>query len=537
MAYRHVLPVISTAIAGPGPSTITRYLNSSVRRPLLTSTPLCPVLPCTRIAVSRRWSSTQSPLPISEKNKDLDDSPHSSSSANEKLAAEGKGTGLPIPEGVATASTSCSGTGSIAGQNSSSNPSTLSEPSELSDESRRNGHAASETTSQLPNYPTLPSSTSTSKSSNSSLESSSPSPFSTSQSLRLPSSISLPPEVRERLTEWSTTVLQHSKRVAKDAQKGLMDLGLRVNEMTGYKEVERLKGLVFEKEDSLQKLRESARSAKLAYDEAVSTRSNAQRDVNTLLERKHSWDDSDVLRFTHLVRQDHSSSHAVLRTSSEMKEAEMKVDKAFNELMQTILQRYHEEQVWSDKIRSVSTYANLLGLALNAIIFLGAIVIVEPWKRKRLVNKLEERMSDMMLKVESGLKGLETKLHEGTVRGNVTIGDFEMVHPVTNEVLPITRPNSPTSMPTIEDRAIKDDPFPIDLPSEIAAPPLDPLIPSTSTSTVPMFEPIIQTRIEGLPPYLNVITQPSQERDMAIAGMAGAAMMGLVITLGKWIFS
>ncbi|WWD02233.1 hypothetical protein V865_000271 [Kwoniella europaea PYCC6329] len=536
MAYRHVLPVIATAIAGPGPSTITRYLNSSVRRPLLASTPLCPVHPCRRIAVSHRWSSTQSPLPISEKNKNLDDSPHSSVSTNEKLAGEGKGTGLPIPGGVATGSTSFSGTGSIAGQNSLSGSSTISELSELSDISRRNEHEASETTSPSPNYPTLPSSSSTSKSSNASLESTSPS-SSTSQSLRLPSSISLPPEVRERLTEWSTTVLQHSKRIAKDAQKGLMDLGLRMNEMTGYKEVERLKGLVFEKEDSLQKLRESARSAKLAYDEAVSTRSNAQRDVNTLLERKHSWDDSDVLRFTHLVRQDHSSSHAVVRTSSEMKEAEMKVDKAFNELMQTILQRYHEEQVWSDKIRSVSTYANLLGLALNAIIFLGAIIIVEPWKRKRLVNKLEERMSDMMLKVESGLKGLESKLHEATVRGNVTVGDFEMVRPITDEIVPTTQSDTPTSIQTVEERAIEDDPMPIDLPPEIAIPPLDPLIPSISTSTVPMFEPMIQTRIEGLPPYLNVITQPSQERDMAIAGMAGAAMMGLVITLGKWIFS
>nr|XP_019006618.1 uncharacterized protein I203_00210 [Kwoniella mangroviensis CBS 8507]OCF70079.1 hypothetical protein I203_00210 [Kwoniella mangroviensis CBS 8507] len=485
------------------------------------------------MAVSRRWSSTQSPLPISEKNKNLDDSPHSSSSTNEKLVAEGKGTGLPIPEGVATGSTSFSGTGSVPEQDTGPNDVKYSRDSDTS----RLDEANSSDTSSLPNYPTLPSSLSTSTSFNSSGEPKSPSPSSISQPLNLSSSISLPPEVRERLTEWSTTVLQHSKRVAKDAQKGLMDLGLRVNEMTGYKEVERLKGLVFEKEDSLQKLRESARAAKLAYDEAVSTRSNAQRDVNTLLERKHSWDDSDVLRFTHLVRQDHSSSHAVVRTSTEMKEAEMEVDKAFNELMQTILQRYHEEQVWSDKIRSVSTYANLLGLALNAIIFLGAIVIVEPWKRKRLVNKLEERMSDMMLKVESGLKGLESKLHEGTVRGNVTIGDFEMVHPISDEIVPITQPDTPTSTTPIEDRTITDDPIPIDLPPEIATPPLDPLIPSISTSTVSMFEPIIQTRIEGLPPYLNVITQPSQERDMAIAGMTGAAMMGLIITLGKWILS
>ena len=146
----------------------------------------------------------------------------------------------------------------------------------------------------------------------------------------------------------------------------------------------------------------------MAYDLAVAKRSSAQRDVNSLLERKHSWTDSDVSAFTTLVRADHSSTNEVASTSSSLKEQEFAVDKAFTDLTSAILQRYHEEQVWSDKIRSVSTWANVIGLAFNFLIFVIAIAIVEPWKRRRLVERVEERMSGMMERVEAQIESLRT---------------------------------------------------------------------------------------------------------------------------------
>lgn len=62
-----------------------------------------------------------------------------------------------------------------------------------------------------------------------------------------PSNISVPPEIREHLTEWTKNVLEHSRYVVQEAQKKFVGLGLKVNEMTGYHEVERLKYMVFEK--------------------------------------------------------------------------------------------------------------------------------------------------------------------------------------------------------------------------------------------------------------------------------------------------
>ena len=121
----------------------------------------------------------------------------------------------------------------------------------------------------------------------------------------------------------------------------------------------------------------------------------SQREVNDLLQRKSSWSDGDVSRFTALVRQDHVHEQNEARAKAKVEETEDVVDREFNELMRAILARYHEEQVWSDKIRSASTYGSLAALGLNLVVFLLAIVIVEPWKRRRLAQTFEKKVDAM----------------------------------------------------------------------------------------------------------------------------------------------
>ncbi len=135
----------------------------------------------------------------------------------------------------------------------------------------------------------------------------------------------------------------------------------------------------------MNETRQAARRAKQVYDEAVTQRAKSQREVNDLLQRKTSWTDDDVGRFTLLVRQDHLIEQAETKAKVEAQLSDDAVEKEFNELMRTILARYHEEQVWSDKIRSASTYGSLAVLGMNLFVFIMAIILVEPWKRKRLL--------------------------------------------------------------------------------------------------------------------------------------------------------
>ena len=124
-------------------------------------------------------------------------------------------------------------------------------------------------------------------------------------------------------------------------------------------------------------------------------RSKSQREVNDLLQRKSSWTDEDVGRFTALVRQDHLYEQAETCAKTKAIETEEEVDREFTELMRVILSRYHEEQVWSDKIRSASTYGSLTVLGLNMAVFILAIIVVEPWKRRRLAQTFERKVEEM----------------------------------------------------------------------------------------------------------------------------------------------
>lgn len=121
--------------------------------------------------------------------------------------------------------------------------------------------------------------------------------------------------------------------------------------------------------------------------------------------------DSDLARFTTLVRTDHANEQAELQAKKALDEVEAKVDTEFTGahmallhpgeqalgsrvltgLMQAILSRYHEEQIWSDKIRSLSTTFSLSITVINVLVFLLAIVLVEPYKRAKVVEGVETR--------------------------------------------------------------------------------------------------------------------------------------------------
>jgi sensitive to high expression protein 9 len=154
----------------------------------------------------------------------------------------------------------------------------------------------------------------------------------------------------------------------------------------------------------------------VSYEEAVQKRSDSQREVNSLLERKSMWSDTDVSRFTVLVRQDHALEQKESQAKAVVTQMEDEVEREFSALMRTILARYHEEQIWSDKIRSVSTYGQLAVLGVNVLVFVLAIMLVEPWKRRRLTQAFERKVQEMEMAnldvVNKGMNALQGRLEK-----------------------------------------------------------------------------------------------------------------------------
>ena len=129
---------------------------------------------------------------------------------------------------------------------------------------------------------------------------------------------------------------------------------------------------------------------------AISQRSASQREVNELLQRKHAWSSNDLERFTALYRSDHANEQAESSAQDSLVAAERQAEEAAAKLSASILARYHEEQIWSDKIRRMSTWGTWGLMGVNVLLFLVFQIGVEPWRRKRLVKGFEDKVMEAL---------------------------------------------------------------------------------------------------------------------------------------------
>lgn len=146
----------------------------------------------------------------------------------------------------------------------------------------------------------------------------------------------------------------------------------------------------------MQECRSSLQKAREAYSSAISQRSASQREVNELLQRKHAWTPNDLERFTALYRSDHANEQSESSAQERLAAAERRAEEATAKLSASILARYHEEQIWSDKIRRMSTWGTWGLMGVNVLLFLVFQIGVEPWRRKRLVKGFEDKVMEAL---------------------------------------------------------------------------------------------------------------------------------------------
>ena len=201
-------------------------------------------------------------------------------------------------------------------------------------------------------------------------------------------------------------------------QSNIFIAGQRLNDLTGYSGIEALKKDIEEQGQSLlcksynrihltsstekfvQTTRFSLQRAREAYSAAISQRSASQREVNELLQRKHAWTSNDLERFTALYRSDHANEQAESAAQEHLAALERKAEEAASKLSASILARYHEEQIWSDKIRRMSTWGTWGLMGMNVLLFLVFQIGVEPWRRKRLVKGFEDKVMEALAERE-----------------------------------------------------------------------------------------------------------------------------------------
>ncbi|KAL8731631.1 MAG: hypothetical protein Q9166_003319 [cf. Caloplaca sp. 2 TL-2023] len=181
-----------------------------------------------------------------------------------------------------------------------------------------------------------------------------------------------------------------------NVQSSLFLATQHLNTLTGYSGIESLKASIAAQETHLQATRDALASARTAYSVAIKQRSASQREVNELLQRKHNWSPADLERFTELYRSDHANELNENKAHETLVKAERDAEEAGAKLSESILARYHEEQIWSDKIRRMSTWGTWGLMGVNVLLFLVFQIGVEPWRRKRLVKGFEEKVQEAL---------------------------------------------------------------------------------------------------------------------------------------------
>lgn len=194
-------------------------------------------------------------------------------------------------------------------------------------------------------------------------------------------------------------------------QSNIFIAGQRLNDLTGYSAIEALKNDIDKQEKLVEETRLALLTARDAYATAISQRSTSQRESNELLQRKHAWSSDDLERFTTLYRSDHANEMAESAARDNLAAVEKKAEDAASLLNKCILARYHEEQIWSDKIRRMSTWGTWGLMGVNVLLFLVFQIGVEPWKRKRLVKGFEEKVAAALEREDRTLKDREEE-HE-----------------------------------------------------------------------------------------------------------------------------
>lgn len=177
-----------------------------------------------------------------------------------------------------------------------------------------------------------------------------------------------------------------------------------LNDLTGYSAIEAIKSRNAQLESDLSTAQARLRAARQNYKSLTTHRASTQREVTALLARKDTWNPTDLERFTSLYRMDHTLEAQVSAASAELTEAETNESRISAELNAGILRRYHEEQIWSDRIRRQSTWGTWGLMGVNFVLFLVLQFVAEPWRRKRMIKGIAETEKENMEEVRRELK-------------------------------------------------------------------------------------------------------------------------------------
>ncbi|KAL1900758.1 sensitivity to high expression protein she9 [Ceratocystis pirilliformis] len=304
---------------------------------------------------------------------------------------------------------------------------------------------------------------------------SSPTPSSSSTASSSDDSTSLPfnkDQIHRNLKDTRQVLSERFSVFMDNVQSRVVHASETLNVLTGYTPIETIKMANAQLETSLAEAQSQVRACRIQYKTMNARRAATQREVTTLLARKDAWSPTDLERFTQLYRTDHEMESQVSQASESLTEAEAEEQSLSTRLNQGILRRYHEEQIWSDRIRRASTWGTWGLMGVNILLFLGLQFIAEPWKRNRLVKGVVAEEKAVLEEVRDRLDHVMKTMEENLATAHA------LAYPPTPAPATEAVPEAASERATLAQEPSGDDAVLADEPSENQRP----LSPSYTTS-------------------------------------------------------
>ncbi|KAJ3343650.1 hypothetical protein HDU93_007531 [Gonapodya sp. JEL0774] len=196
-----------------------------------------------------------------------------------------------------------------------------------------------------------------------------------------------------------------------------------LNAITGYDPIIRAREQTEELDRQIFHVREALKTAQKQYESTVDIRAKNQRDINTLLERKANWTAADLALFTDLYKAGHEIEIEEVAAKEQFRTLSERVNELQSDFLGAMRERYSQEQLWSDKIRRVSTYYTL-ALLVSQLVVTGVVYgILNPRRNEDLLEKLDAGADARMVKYTDRLDAQLAQLNQqlGTLSLRPTI--------------------------------------------------------------------------------------------------------------------
>ena len=158
-----------------------------------------------------------------------------------------------------------------------------------------------------------------------------------------------------------------------------------------------------------------------------------QNEHMNLMMRRDSWTEYDIKRFATVTSEEIKIKRDLDAARSKLQKCEEEQELRQVEFMDAVRTRYHEEQIWQDKWRVVSTYGTWLLIGMNSILFLGgqylnrvredqrvqklsAIVVdsLQIYDKHRIIKEQTDAVSENIVNNDKSLSGRGDSKSEGS---------------------------------------------------------------------------------------------------------------------------